>query len=200
MTGRTTKRRRYAGLERSLQGFLAPGEHLQHQCTALVSDDHAALLLGRQGELVSTLISNEALYVLHNSRRPPEATRISFDQVKRYEQTSPKTILIETYGDEGFVMAPQSAMMQRTTRKFSEALAAWLPNRVVGAFRVVLLPDGRGGTLFQLRPGPGEPQGEWSWSYSPDVTVLGIDSPALRQEAHHQTSEIINRVGITPPA
>ncbi|MEU3283176.1 hypothetical protein [Streptomyces antibioticus] len=199
MTERSTKRLRFAGLERSLQGFLNEGEHLQHQCTALINDNHAALLIGRQGELISALISDEALYFCYNSRRPQQATRVSFDEVKRFEQASPRTILIETYGDDDYVLAPQSAMLGRTTRKFTRTLERWAPNRVVNSHRIRLLPDGRGGTLFQLTPGPGESEAGWSWSFSPDVSLMGMDSEALRNETKRQTMEIIERVSNTPP-
>ncbi|MEW5627170.1 hypothetical protein AB1388_11440 [Streptomyces hydrogenans] len=194
MPDHRTKQRRYAGLEKSLRGFLEEGEHLQHQCTALTNDSHAALFVERRGELISAVISDRALYFLFNSRRPPEATRVSFDELKRFEQTSYKTVMLETYGDTDYILAPQSLMVGRTTRKFMQALSAWAPNRVVAKHRINLLPDGKGATLFQLTPGPMETGMPWSWSISFDLELLNLGTWSLQEEAKRRSQEIIERV------
>ncbi|WP_351237686.1 hypothetical protein [Streptomyces sp. NPDC002133] len=197
MPNRSTRRRRFAGMERSLAGFLEQGEHLQHQCTALVNDNHAELLVTRQGELISAVISDRALYLLFNSRRPREATRIAFDDLKRFEQTSPRTITIETYSDaDNYVLAPQSAMLRRTTDKFAAALKTWAPNRVVAAHRIELLAAG-GATLFQLMPGPDEEE-RWSWSISFDLGLLTEPPELLHSMVRTQVQEIIARVNAAP--
>jgi hypothetical protein len=91
-------------------------------------------------------------------------------------------------------------MLGRTTRKFNRALERWAPNRGLSTRTASgCCPTAVGGTLFQLPPGPGESEAGWSWSFSPDVSLMGMDSEALRNETKRQTMEINERVSNTPP-
>ncbi|MER7763040.1 hypothetical protein [Streptomyces sp. NPDC097619] len=184
------RRRSLAGLERALKDFLEDGERLQYQCTCLVGETHEALRL-RQGELISTVVSDQAVYLLFNSRRPPEATRLSFDEIQRVAQTTERSILIETWDETDYVLAPQSAQLTKTTANLANELLARASDHVVAEHRIDLLPDGRGMTLFQLRT----PYGEvgYRWSLAPDPDLLAVEAEPHREAVRERVAGIVQR-------
>lgn len=186
------KRRSLAGLERALRTFLDEGERLQYQCTCLVGERHD-MLMQRQGELISSVVSDRAVYFLFNSRRPPEATRVSFDEIQRVDQATDKTILIETWDEGDYVLAPQSATFRKTTADLARELLTRVPDRVVAKHRIDLLPDGRGMTLFQITPLPGGKG--FKWSLAPDLALTAVEAEAHRDEVRLHMEEIMKRVG-----
>ncbi|WP_330346675.1 hypothetical protein OG858_47055 (plasmid) [Streptomyces europaeiscabiei] len=185
------KRRWLAGMEKSLNGFLEPGERLQYDCPSLVGGRHDWLILG-QGERITSAVSDRAVYLLFNNRRPSEATRLSFDEIQRVAQTTPKTIVIETWDDADYVLAPQSARFQKTTADLARELLTRVPNRVVAEHRINLLPDGRGMTVFQISP----PRGEdgFRWSLFPDLTLTSSEAEPFRDEIRQRMEEIMKWV------
>ncbi|WP_331755504.1 hypothetical protein [Streptomyces sp. NBC_01643] len=173
-----------------MDALFEDGERFEHECAALVSDHHEMLTLG-QGELISAAVSNQAVYLLFNARRPLEAKRLAFDEIQLIYRTSDRTILIEMYEGYEYVLAPQSATLTKTTTGLAKALAAWAPNRIVDQFHLDLLPDGRGMTLFQLSPRH-DAEG-FDWSLVPDPSLTAAEAQPYQTAVKRRTEIIVKR-------
>ncbi|WUT01687.1 hypothetical protein OHA46_33565 (plasmid) [Streptomyces sp. NBC_00708] len=171
-----------------MDALFESGERFEYECPALVSDHYETL---KVGENVSVAVSNQAVYLLFNARRPREATRLVFDEIQLIYRTTDRTILIETYDGDDYVIAPQSATLTKSTTGLANALAAWAPNRIVDQYHLDLLPDGRGMTLFQLSLRNGA-EG-FDWSLVPDPTLSAEEAQPYQTAVKRRAEIIVNR-------
>ncbi|WP_328901389.1 hypothetical protein OHR86_17000 [Streptomyces sp. NBC_00441] len=171
-----------------MDALFESGERFEYECPALVSDHYETL---REGENISAAVSNQAVYLLSNARRPREAKRLAFDEIQLIYRTTDKTILIETYDGDDYIIAPQSATLTKSTTGLANALAAWAPDRIVDRYHLDLLPDGRGMTLFQLSPRNGA-EG-FDWSLVPDSTLSAAEAQPYQTAVKRRAEIIVER-------
>ncbi|MEU9096030.1 hypothetical protein [Streptomyces sp. NPDC048428] len=189
MSMRDVLRRRWLDkLGRQMDALFKDGERFEYECPALVSDHYETLSVG---ENVSAAVSNQAVYLLFNARRPREATRLAFDEIQLIYRTTDRSILIETYEGDDCIIAPQSATLAKSTTRLANALATWAPNRTVDQYHLDLLPDGRGMTLFQLSPRSGAER--FDWSLIPDPTLSAAEAQPYQTAVRRRTEIIVER-------